>query len=419
MAPFTYSHNELHADDVALSVLADQYGTPLYVYSRQRLIDNYRACADAFSDRATICYAVKANPNGAVIATLAQAGAGADVVSVGELQRAARAGVAPEKIVFAGVGKTTDEMRAGLALGIRQFNVESLAELQQLAALARAQNTVASVVLRINPDIVAPTHAKIATGHKDNKFGMPAAEWQPALALLRYEKSLCLRGLGMHIGSQLLTLEPFADALMVLRRELLAVRAAGFAIDTADIGGGLGIAYAEHETPPHPTALAALVTQHLGDLGLHWIVEPGRSLVGDAGLLLTRVINRKHNGEKDFVVVDAAMNDLLRPTLYQAYHRVMPVRLLGDAAAWPLGDLVGPVCESGDYLAQDRPLPPVQAGDVVAVMDAGAYGASMASTYNSRPLIAEAMVHGNRHALVRVRQDLVDLWSLERAWPNA
>jgi diaminopimelate decarboxylase len=416
MDVFPYHQGELCAEAVKLGDLATAYGTPLYVYSRARLLANYRAYADAFGARATICYAVKANPNGAILNQLAIAGAGADVVSGGEMARAHRAGMAPDKIVFAGVGKTADELRAGLALGIRQFNVESLAELRLLADIAAQMGRVASLVLRINPDVHAPTHAKIATGKKDNKFGLPISEWRPAIQFLLDNRHLRLRGLGMHIGSQLLTLDPFAQAYAVLRAHLLELRAAGFALDTVDLGGGIGIVYQSGQIQPALSGLAELAQQHLGGLDLHWILEPGRSIIGDAGVLLTRVISRKHNGEKDFLVVDAAMNDLLRPTLYQAYHHVLPVKAMGDAAAWPVGDLVGPVCETGDYLAQDRPLPPAESGDLIAVMGAGAYGASMASTYNSRPLVAEAMVDGAHHGLIRRRQQLADLWADEMAW---
>lgn len=416
-SPFHYQQENLWAEDVKLADLAAAFGTPLYVYSRTRILENYHHYARAFGKRATICYAVKANPNGTILQTLAQQGSGADVVSGGELARALRAGMDPKKIVFAGVGKTVAELRHGLAANIRQFNVESLDELQSLAALAADLSVTAPVVLRLNPDVDAKTHEKITTGRKDNKFGLPAADWPKAVAILRQKPQLQLRGVGMHIGSQLLSLEPYAAAFVALRRVAVDLIGAGFTLDTLDLGGGLGIAYAAGDAPPTTDDLANLAQQHLGDLGLHWIIEPGRSIIGDAGLLLTRVIGTKHNGDKEFVIVDAAMNDLLRPSLYQAYHPMMPVRSMPSPNLSPT-DIVGPVCETGDFLAQNRMLPKFSAGDLLAVLAAGAYGSSMASQYNSRPLVAEAMVQGKTHHLVRRRQPVQDLWALESPWPD-
>ncbi|MGD9537638.1 MAG: diaminopimelate decarboxylase [Alphaproteobacteria bacterium] len=407
MDAFTYREargvRELAADGVSLAEIADAVGTPVYCYSSAALEARYQAFAAALAPaKARLCYAVKANDNLAVIRTLARLGAGADVVSEGELYAAMKAGIPPGRIVFSGVGKTVAEMAAALDAGIGQFNVESEAEMEALAHVAAARGKRAAIALRINPDIDAGTHEKIATGRKHDKFGV-AYDQAPALyERARAHFSLEACGVALHIGSQLTSLAPFEAAFARAADLVERLRRDGHAISRLDLGGGLGIAYRD-ETPPAPDAYGALVARIEKRLGIEITVEPGRWLVGPAGLLLAQVIYTKRNGEKTFAIVDAAMNDLIRPALYGAYHRVVPVKEPAPDAPRETVDLVGPVCESGDVLALGRDLPRLEAGDLVAILDAGAYGAVMSSAYNARPPAAEVMLKDGAFAVVRPR----------------
>ena len=407
MDAFTYrgesGARELGADGLALRAVADSVGTPFYCYSSSALEARYGAFAAALSPaRARICFAVKANDNLAVIRTLARLGAGADVVSGGEMLAALKAGVAPANIVFSGIGKTAAEMAAALDARIGQFNVESEPELERLAEVAAARNQRASIALRINPDIDAGTHEKIATGRKRDKFGVPYDEASALYARAAAHASLQIVGIAMHIGSQLTRLDPFEAAFERAAKLVETLRREGRAITRLDLGGGLGIPY-HNELPPSLEAYGALITRIEKRLGIEITVEPGRWLVGPAGVLIARVIYVKHNGEKTFVIVDAAMNDLIRPTLYGAHHRILPRREAAADAPLETVDVVGPVCESGDVLAFGRPLPKLEAGDLIALMDAGAYGAVMSSAYNGRPPAPEVMLKDGRHAVVRPR----------------
>lgn len=411
MTAFAYRNGRLHAEAADLSELAAAVGTPLYVYSSAALEGAYDRFAAALAGQGLeplICYSIKANSNQAVIATFVRRGAGIDVVSGGELARALAAGTPPEKIVFAGVGKTAAEMQAGLAAGIYRFNAESLPELEALAAVAAGAGKTASVALRVNPDVDARTHAKITTGRAENKFGLDLQVLPAALALIRRCPSLELRGLAVHIGSQLVELEPYRLAFERLAALYRDLKAEGWGLDSLDLGGGLGIAYRD-ETPPTPEAYAEMAAAATRGLDARLIFEPGRHLVGAAGLLLARVIYVKQGTARRFVILDAAMNDLIRPTLYEAWHEVLPVAEPAPGAALEPADVVGPVCESGDFFAKERPLPPLAAGDLVALTHAGAYGAVMASTYNSRPLTPEALVRGADFSVVRPRLDYATL----------
>ncbi|NQW09380.1 MAG: diaminopimelate decarboxylase [Alphaproteobacteria bacterium] len=395
-----------------LAAITERVGTPVYVYSADMIRARYRALADALAPlRAGIHYAVKANGNQAVITLLAKLGCGADVVSGGELARALAAGVPADRIVFAGVGKTRDEMAAALDAGIHIFNVESEAELEALAEVARAKGVVARLGLRVNPDVDARTHAKITTGKAENKFGV-AIERAPAFfARAQALDGVRAIGLSVHIGSQLMELAPYREAYVRLRSMGEHLRAEGYELRLLDLGGGLGIDY-DGGDGPRPADYAAMVAEVMMGADFELAVEPGRWLVGTAGVLLTRVIYEKRGAAKRHVIVDAAMNDLIRPTLYEAHHRIEPV---APGAADPLpADVVGPVCETGDYLARDRVLPAMASGDLLLIRDAGAYGAVMASTYNARPLVAEVLVDGDRWAEVRPRQTVEDLIALDR-----
>jgi diaminopimelate decarboxylase len=417
MHHFAYRNGVLHAEAVDLTALAQAVGTPFYCYSTATLERHYRVFADAFADvDALICYAMKANSNQAVIATLAHLGAGADVVSGGELLRAREAGVPPEKIMFSGVGKTADELNLAVEHGILCVNVESEAELELLAAIAAGKNRRADVSIRVNPDIDAKTHAKIATGKAENKFGIPISRAREVYARAAKLDGIRVVGVDMHIGSQITDLEPFDDAFALLAHFVETLRGDGHHIEHIDLGGGLGIPYREDdEPPPNPAAYAAMVKRATRGLNCRLIFEPGRLIVGNAGILVTRVLYLKRGETKTFVVVDAGMNDLVRPTLYEAYHDIWPVRQA--AAGGPpriLADVVGPVCESGDFLALDRSLAPPKPGDLLAVMSAGAYGAVQASTYNSRPLIPEVLVRNSEWAIVRPRLSAQELIALDR-----
>jgi diaminopimelate decarboxylase len=423
MHHFNYRDGVLCAEDVALDRLAAEIDTPFYCYSTATLTRHYQVFAGAFADvRALVCYAMKANSNQAVIATLAKLGAGADVVSGGELQRAIKAGIPPEKIMFSGVGKTEREIAAALDAGILCLNVESEPELERVAALAAATGRVANASLRVNPDIDARTHAKIATGRAENKFGVPISRARDVYRHAGTLKGVRVSGVDMHIGSQITKLQPFDDAFALLSDFVHMLRADGHVIDHVDLGGGLGIPYRrDNEPPPDPAAYAEVVKRATRSLDCVLIFEPGRLLVGNAGILVTRVLYVKrdpaHPGAKTFVIVDAGMNDLIRPTLYDAYHDIVPVRQSGPDAAHIVADVVGPVCESGDYLALGRDMVAPVAGDLLAVMAAGAYGAVQASTYNTRPLAPEVMVSGARFAVVRPRIDAATLIALDRVPP--
>lgn len=414
MTHFPYVDGRLCAEGVALERIAAEIGTPFYCYSSAALIERYMAYAKAFArHRARICYAMKANSNQAVIATLGRLGAGADVVSGGELHRALAAGIPAQDIVFAGVGKTADEMAAGLDAGILQFNVESLPELEALDAVARARGVRAPVSLRINPDVDARTHAKISTGKAENKFGIELGLAREAATRAASMRGIDLAGLAVHIGSQLTDVVPFRAAfarIAGLAEELIA---AGLPIRRLDLGGGLGVSYTGD---PAPTLedYAAAVDATAGKLDLELIFEPGRWLVAPAGVLVSRVAYVKEGVSRSFLILDAAMNDLLRPALYDAYHPVLPTAEPPSDAATRRYDVVGPICESGDTFARERPLPQLAAGDLVAFCAAGAYGSVMSSTYNTRPLAAEVMVSGHDYAIVRARQTYDDILALER-----
>jgi len=415
MSVFRYQQGRLCAEGLAVDAVAAEVGTPFYLYAQEALESAYRRFAAALAAErlpATICYALKANSNQAVIATFARLGAGADVVSEGELRRALAAGVPPERIVFAGVGKTADEMAFALDCGILQFNVESVPELQQLSAVAAARGRSAAVALRINPNVDAGTHEKISTGKAENKFGIDFDQAAEAARLAASLPGIRLEGLAVHIGSQLTDLEPYRAAFRRLAELYAALRSEGHPLRRIDLGGGLGVAY-RSEQPPPPEHYARLACETVGHLGAELICEPGRHLVAGAGLLVTRVIYVKDGTTRAFVIVDAAMNDLIRPTLYEAWHDVVPVSEPAPGAREESFDIVGPICESGDYLAKARRLPRPAAGDLLAVVNAGAYGAVMASTYNSRPLIPEVLVSGGSFFVVRPRPSYATLIALD------
>jgi len=415
MDPFAYRHSELSCERVSLRALAAATGTPAYVYSKAALLEGYRAYDRAFAEVPhVVCYSVKANSNIAVLGVLGKAGAGADIVSGGELFRALRAGIPTDRIIFSGVGKTTDEMRAALEVGILLFNVESLSELRALDAVARELGVKAPVALRVNPDVNPQTHAYIATGLRTSKFGIPYDQ-----ALEAYEEAAGLKGVevvgaDMHIGSQLTKAAPFADAVARIASLVKTLRERAIEIRLVDVGGGLGIRY-RAETPPTHQEYATVLLPALRELGVTVLLEPGRSIVGNAGLLLTRVLYRKDTGEKKFVIIDAAMNDLIRPPLYDAYHEIRPVNEARLGGPVETVDVVGPVCESGDFVAKDRELAQAQEGDLLAIMSAGAYGFAMSSNYNTRPRAVEVLVDGDSYTIVRRRETYEDLVAGETA----
>ncbi|WP_374556064.1 diaminopimelate decarboxylase [Thermomonas sp.] len=391
-------------EGVDLAALAAREGTPLYVYSAPAIRSRIRALRGALAGLdAGIRYAVKANGNLAVLRLLAAEGAGADIVSGGELMRALHAGIAPEAIVFSGVGKTDAEIDTALAVGIGRFNIESRAELDALQRLAAARGTVAVAAVRINPDVDARTHAKISTGKAENKFGVPMDEARAWFEAAADRPNVRLDGLHMHIGSQLLSLDPVREALRRMAAFWRALEAAGHAITSIDVGGGLGVRYRDGEVAPDANEYADAIREALAGFTGRLLVEPGRWLVAEAGLLLTRVVLEKQGRERRFLMLDAGMNDLLRPSLYDAWHDIVRV---GDTAGRDrvAYDVVGPVCETGDTFARQREMPRCAAGDLVAILGAGAYGASMASTYNARPLAAEVLVEEGRYAVIRQRQ---------------
>jgi diaminopimelate decarboxylase len=415
MNHFDYRGGILHAEGVALDRLAAAVGTPFYCYSTATLTRHYEVFAGAFADvRALVCYAMKANSNQAVIKTLAALGAGADVVSGGELKRALIAGIPPEKIMFSGVGKTESELAAAVDAGILCVNVESEPELMLLSAIATAKGRRTDISLRVNPDVDARTHAKIATGKSENKFGIPISRAREVYAHAAKLPGLRVSGVDMHIGSQITELQPFDDAFALLSEFVHMLRADGHAIAHVDLGGGLGIPYRDGEDPPGPKAYAAVVKRATASLDCTLIFEPGRLIVGNAGILVTRVLYVKRGEAKTFVIVDAGMNDLVRPTLYEAHHEVRLVKEPSAGAREILADVVGPVCESGDFLALDRTMAEPEPGDLLAVMTAGAYGAVQAGTYNTRPLVAEVMVKDNRYSLVRPHVGVDEIIALDR-----
>ncbi|MGF1457205.1 MAG: diaminopimelate decarboxylase [Alphaproteobacteria bacterium] len=419
MHHFTYQNGVLHAEDVPLPRIAEAVGTPLYCYADATLRRHYHVFAEAVSGLdALICYAVKANSNLAVLQTLGDLGAGADVVSEGELLRALKAGIPASRIVFSGVGKSAGEMAAALEAGIFQFNVESEPELVLLDRIARDKGARATIALRINPNVDAGTHAKISTGKAENKFGIDSRDAARVFAQAQALSGLNPLGLAMHIGSQITALEPMADAFRGMRSVVEALRAEGHRIERVDLGGGLGIPYeSDKAAPPLPADYAAMVKPIMGDLGCRLIFEPGRMIVGNAGVLLSRVLYIKEGRDRRFVVVDAAMNDLIRPSLYDAWHTILPVEAPAATATQEPADVVGPVCETGDTFAKARALPPLKAGDLVAFMSAGAYGAVQASTYNTRPLVPEVMVMGAQMAVIRPRPPLSALLDQDRMPP--
>jgi len=409
--------NVLHAEEVELCALADTVGTPFYCYSTATLERHYKVFADAFAARpdTLVCYSIKANSNLGVLATLAKLGAGMDVVSEGELRRALAVGVPGERIAFSGVGKTKEEMAFALDAGIFAFNVESEPELRALSEVADARGAQARIALRVNPDVDAKTHHKISTGRAENKFGVPFAQ---ALSLYRLAATLPgiePAGVHMHIGSQITDLDPFKNAFALLGELVGTLRGAGFDIAFVNLGGGLGIPYRSDEpAPPLPTDYARLVNEAMGGLDVRLLFEPGRMIAGNAGILVSRVLYVKTSPDKTFTVVDAAMNDLIRPTLYEAYHQILPVIEPAPGTPTRITDVVGPVCETGDYLALARPLPELNAGDLIAVMTAGAYGAVQASQYNSRPLVPEVLVSGSEACVTRLRPTYEDMLAAER-----
>ncbi len=419
MHHFAYRNGVLHAEDVPLDALAREVGTPFYVYSASTLERHYKVFDAAFSGHDhMICYAVKANSNQAVLKLLGDLGAGADIVSGGELKRALVAGIPGERIVFSGVGKRDEEMRAALAAGIRCFNVESVPELRRLSEVAAGMGRIAPVSLRVNPDVDAGTHEKINTGRKADKFGIPFGEAGEVYALAASLPGVEARGVDMHIGSQITELAPFERAFARMARLIEALRAAGHGIHHADLGGGLGAPYhGDNDIPPHPDEYAAMVERTLGHLGLSYIIEPGRVIAGNAGALIGRVIFVKETDGKTFVIADLGMNDLIRPTLYEAFHHVRPVREPAAGAEMIEADVVGPVCETGDYMARGRMIPKPERGDLLAVMTAGAYGAVQAGTYNTRPLVPEVLVKEDKFAVVRPRMEAEQIIALDRLAP--
>ncbi|MBJ6127056.1 diaminopimelate decarboxylase [Microvirga splendida] len=416
MHHFAYRDGVLHAEGVDLRRLADEVGTPFYCYSSATLERHYRVFAEAFADTdALVCYAMKANSNQAVLKTLGRLGAGMDIVSEGELRRALAAGVPGERIVFSGVGKTRPEMAFALDSGILCFNVESEPELAAISEVAVSKGMRAPVSIRINPDVDAKTHAKISTGKSENKFGIPIARAREVYARAASLKGIAVTGVDMHIGSQITDLAPYDNATALLAELARDLMADGHKLHHIDLGGGLGVPYREdNEPPPDPQAYAAIIKRHTKDLGLKLVFEMGRLIAGNAGVLVARVIYVKEGADKPFVIVDAAMNDLIRPTLYEAHHDIKPVAEASANTPRIVADVVGPVCETGDYLALSRDMPQVKAGDLIAIMTAGAYGAVQANTYNTRLLVPEVLVRGDDHAVVRPRPTYDDLIGLDR-----
>ncbi len=419
MNHFDYRNGVLHAEAVNLIELATAVGTPFYCYSTATLERHYRVFCDAFAGKKVmVCYAMKANSNQSVLRTLARLGAGADVVSGGELKRALAAGIPPERILFSGIGKTEAELRAALAADIFCINIESEPELELLSRLAAASGRTARISVRVNPDVDAGTHAKISTGRLENKFGIPLARARGVYARAATLPGIRVTGADMHIGSQITDLGRMEAAFRILAGFVETLRADGHAISHIDFGGGLGIPYySDREAPPAPAAYAAMVKRVTHNLGCTLMFEPGRLIVGNAGILVARVIYVKRGDAKNFVIIDAAMNDLIRPTLYEAHHDILPVRQPAPSTPAIVADVVGPVCESGDYLALDRSMPEPRAGDLVAIMTAGAYGAVQSGTYNTRALVPEVLVKDDQYAVVRPRLETEALIAMDRPAP--
>lgn len=419
MNHFLYRDGVLHAEDVALPTIAAEVGTPFYCYATATLLRHYRVFNEAFGGLdSLICYSVKANSNQAIIRTLVEAGAGLDVVSEGELRRALAAGCPPEKIVFAGVGKTSREIAFAIDTGILCFNVESEPELHSISEIAAGKGRTAAVSIRVNPDIDARTHAKITTGRAENKFGIPASRAREVYRLAAELPGIEVSGVDMHIGSQITDLAPFDAAYELLADLVRTLRADGHTIDHVDAGGGLGIPYRlDDPPPPPPSEYGEIIRRRLGNLGARILFEPGRVFIGNAGVLVASVVFVKTGMARNFVIVDAAMNDLIRPTLYDAHHDIVPVRKPSASTAMITADVVGGVCETGDYLALDRRMPLPASGDLISVMTAGAYGAVQASTYNTRPLLPEVLVNADQWAIVRPRQTYEALIGMDRLAP--
>lgn len=417
MDHFGYSSGVLHVEDVPVASIAEAVGTPFYAYSTATLERHYRLFERAFDEQPVrICFAVKANPNKAVLSVLARAGAGADVVSAGEMHLAMAAGIPADRIVFSGVGKTRAELEAALEAGIYQINVESENELHVLSDVAQRLGRRAPVAFRVNPDVGVDTHEKIATGRKENKFGI---DWERIVPLYRTASGLPgidMKGVGVHIGSQILDLAPFRQAFERVRTLVGTLRAEGLSVERVDLGGGVGISYrrsTNEQIGPDPGDYAALAREYFADLGVRLICEPGRVIAGNAGMLISRVVYIKKGLTRTFVILDAGLNDLIRPALYEAWHEIIPVVQPPPGASLAPVDVVGPVCETGDTFARQRPMPPLAEGDLVAFATAGAYGAAMSSTYNGRPLVPEVLVSGNRFAVVRRRATIEEMTALE------
>lgn len=412
MHHFQYRGDELYCEDVAVREIAAAVGTPFYLYSRATLERHFRAFDGAFADTGrVVCFSAKANANLAILTLLGRLGSGLDIVSGGELFRGLKAGIAPEKVVYSGVGKKADEIDFALKSGILMFNIESLDELELINSRAGELGQKAPIAIRVNPDVDPKTHPYISTGLKKNKFGIDVATALEAYKAARGLKNVAIVGIDCHIGSQITEIKPFADALESLKTLMRELKLLGIDIRYLDMGGGLGITY-DREVPPAPDDYARAIVAALKGLPVTLILEPGRVIVGNAGILVTRALYRKFGGEKNFVIVDAGMNDLLRPTLYQAFHAVQPVVLNTDLKV--TADLVGPICETGDFLARDREMADVANGELLAIMGAGAYGFSMSSNYCSRPRVAEVMASEGRFEVVRARQGYADLVEGER-----
>ena len=418
---FDYQNGQLCAENVPLTEIAEAVGTPVHVYSRATLEHHYRVFKQAFGDLPVhICYAVKANTNRAVMATLAALGAGADTVSEGEIRRALAAGFPAEGIVFAGVGKTDQELAYATTVGVRQINIESIAELERLSVIATSLGKVQDICIRVNPDVGAGGHAKITTGKADNKFGLSFDQAEALYARAATMTGIRAVGLAVHIGSQIVDFAPMEKAYRKLVEAVVRLRGQGLQVTRLDLGGGLAAVYDETTGGPDLVAYGAMVRDVIGDLDIELEFEPGRMIAANAGVLLSRAIVTKDNGGKAFLVVDAAMNDLIRPALYEAYHQMLPLAQANPTDNLAPVDVVGPVCETGDTFATDRPMPALAAGDLMAFMSTGAYGFAMASTYNSRPLAAEVMVWGDQWHVVRPRQTYEEMFAMETLpdWTN-
>ena len=412
MHHFHYKNNKLYAEGVPLTKIAEAVGTPCYIYSQATLTHHFKVFDSAFSDVSHLtCYSVKANSNIALLKLFASLGGGVDVVSGGELFRALKADVSPKKIVFSGVGKTEDEIKMALEVGILMFNVESEAELETIHEIASRLGKIAPIALRVNPDIDPKTHPYISTGLRKSKFGIDIKIAEQLYLKANHMPHIRVIGIDCHIGSQLTLLSPFLDALERIKLLYQKLEAQGLKLQYLDLGGGLGIPYGE-EIPPHPTEYAQAIKAAAQDLNCTLIFEPGRVIVGNAGILLTKVLYLKQGKGKTFIIVDAAMNDLIRPSLYHAYHEIKPVEKMERPLV--VADVVGPICETGDFFAQGRKMPLVQSGELLAIMSAGAYGFVMSSNYNSRPRVAEVLVNGDRYQVIRKRECYEDLITLEK-----